>query len=199
MSPSPRLPPRPIEDWDDEARAAVERAFGVGVVDRWTGADAAPVPTVLGALLHHPPLAAKWLAFSNVLLGAPTLGARSRELMVLRVAWRTRAWCEWVQHVLMAERCDIVPADIDAIAADSLADGWTPLERDLVIATDELLDTHSVGDATWARLADDLDEQQLVEVVFTVGSYLCLALAFNSFELELEEGVDLSSVPRFPD
>lgn len=199
MSASPRLPPRPIGEWDEEARSAVTLAFGERVFDRWTGPDAAPVPTVLGALLHHPPLATKWLAFSNVLLATPAVGARHRELMVLRVAWRTRAWCEWVQHVLMAERCDITPADISAIAADSFADGWTSLERDLVTATDELLDDHSVGDATWARLAGALDEQQLVEVVFIVGSYLCLALAFNSFELEMEEGVDLSGVPRFPD
>jgi alkylhydroperoxidase family enzyme len=157
------------------------------------------VPTVLGALLHHPALAAKWLEFSNVLLAAPSLGARNRELLVLRVAWRTRAWCEWAQHVLMAPRCDIAPADIDAIATDTFAPEWTDLECDLVAAADELLDGHRVEDATWDRLATVLDERQLVEVVFTVGSYLALALAFNSFDLELEDGLDLSTVPRFPD
>lgn len=199
MSPEPRLTPRPVERWDDAALAALHGAFPAAVVARWTGPEATPVPTVLGALLHHPDLAGRWLEFNNVLLRTPSLGARRRELMVLRVAWRTRAWYEWAQHVLLAPRCDVTPADIDAIVHDGFDPGWTELERDLVTATDELLDDTRIGDATWARLAAALDERQLVEVVFTVGGYLCLAMAFNSFDLELEDGVDLSTVPRFPD
>ena len=58
---------------------------------------------------------------------------------------------------------------------------WTPLEADLLAATNELIDGYRVDDATWARLAEHLDERQLVEVVFVVGTYTCLAMAFNSF------------------
>ena len=36
------------------------------------------------------------------------------------------------------------------------------------------------------RLAEELDQPQLVELVFVIGTYTCLAMAFNSFELELD-------------
>ena len=60
---------------------------------------------------------------------------------------------------------------------------WTPLEADLLAATDQLIDRYRIDDDTWARLAQHLDEQQLVELVFVVGTYTCLAMAFNSFGL----------------
>jgi alkylhydroperoxidase family enzyme len=43
-----------------------------------------------------------------------------------------------------------------------------------------------VGDATWAALAADLDEQQLLDLVFTVGAYDLVAMAFRAFGVELD-------------
>ena len=63
---------------------------------------------------------------------------------------------------------------------------WTPLEADLLAATDQLIDDYRVDDDTWARLAEHLDERQLVELVFVVGTYTALAMAFNSFGLQLD-------------
>ena len=47
-------------------------------------------------------------------------------------------------------------------------------------------------------LAEQLDERQLVELVFVVGTYTCLAMAFNSFGVQLEPGADAGSVPPRP-
>ena len=91
--------------------------------------------------------------------------------MVLRVAWRTRSRYEWVQHVRLAPRVAITPEEIAAIAEGPGADGWTPLEADLLAATDQLIDGYRVDDDTWKRLAEHLDERQLVELVFVVGTY----------------------------
>jgi 4-carboxymuconolactone decarboxylase len=48
-----------------------------------------------------------------------------------------------------------------------------------------------VADETWAVLAAELDEQQLMDLVFTVGAYDLLAMAMRSFGVELDE--DLQS------
>src|SRR5512145_2383958 len=121
-------------------------------------------------MMHHPALSGPLLLYNRVLLEKPALGHRLRELMVLRVAWRTRSSYEWVQHTRMAERWSVTPEDIEAIARDARCPAWTALEIDLIAATDQLLDRHRVDDETWARLAKQLDERQLVEVVFTVGT-----------------------------
>jgi 4-carboxymuconolactone decarboxylase len=193
----PRLAPIPAEQWTEEQQAALRGAFPKSLVDSYVrgGPDAPPVPTVLATLIHHPVLAAPFLVFNNVLLRTPALTPRQRELMVLRVAWRTRSRYEWIQHARLRDRYDITLDDVEAIARGELLDSWNDLERALVGAADQLLDDSCISDATWARLAEDLDERQLVEIVFTVGTYTMLAMAFNSFEMEMEAGVDYSGIP----
>jgi alkylhydroperoxidase family enzyme len=176
--------------------AALAGAYSEEVADRFfaTGAGAVPVPNVLATLVHHPALAGPFLRYNAVLLRAPALGHRLRELAVLRVAWRTRSDYEWAQHVRIAQGLGITPEEIDAIATGDGSFAWPPVEADVLAATDQLLDGYRVEDPTWARLAERLDEQQLVELVFVVGTYTGLAMAFNSFGLELD--ADLEPVAR---
>lgn len=54
-------------------------------------------------------------------------------------------------------------------------------------AADELEETSRLSPATEAVLTKHLDEQQLMELVFTVGCYSILAMAFNTFGVELDE------------
>jgi 4-carboxymuconolactone decarboxylase len=198
----PRLAPLPADRWDDDARAALQAGFGKEAADRFLspGPDAARVPNALTTLMHHPVLAGPFLAYNSVLLFAPALEPRLRELMVLRVAWRTRSTYEWVQHVRLAQGCGVTPAEIDAIALGADADAtWSPLEADLLAATDELIDRFRIDDRTWARLAEHLDERQLVEVVFVAGTYTCLAMAFNSFGIELDPELRTLAAPPLPE
>jgi 4-carboxymuconolactone decarboxylase len=181
---APRLPPLPTDQWDDDVRAALRTGLG--------GLPGEPVPNVLGTLVRHPRLAGPFLAYNTMLLRGAELAPRLRELMILRVGWRTGATYEWLQHVRMAQRLGVTPEEIEAIGGDPAAGPWSPLESVLLVATDQLIDHYRVNDATWARLAEHLDERQLVEVVFVVGTYTCLAMAFNSFDLQPD--ADLGSV-----
>jgi alkylhydroperoxidase family enzyme len=194
---TPRLAPLPKERWGEDVHAAFRAAFPQ-VADQFlsTAPDAVRVPNVLSTLMHHPALCGPFIVYNNVLLQRPTLGHRLRELMVLRVAWRTRSLYEWVQHVRIALRSQVTQEDIAAIAGGTRAASWTPLEADLIAATDQLLDHQRIDDETWARLAKHLDERQLVEVVFTIGTYTCLAMAFNSFGLQLDP--ELHEIPAIP-
>jgi 4-carboxymuconolactone decarboxylase len=199
--PAPRLAPVPRERWDDDVRAALRAGFGAEAAERFfsTGPDALRVPNALTTMVHHPALAGPWLAYNGVLLQTPTLDPRLRELMILRVAWRTRSNYEWVQHVRLAQRYTVTLDEIDAIAEGAAAGGWTPLEANLLAATDQLVDGYRIDDETWARLAEQLDERQLVELVFVVGTYTCLAMVFNSLGLELDPDLDSVAAPPLPD
>ena len=191
----PRLPPIPADQWDDVAIAAIREAFPAKVVDAFRAQGR--TPNVLATMLHHPALAGSFNRFGNVLLTEPAIGHRERELMLLRVAWRTRAKYEWVHHVRLAEKYGLDARDVAAIAQGD-SESWSPLERDLVAATDQLLDHYRIDDDTWGRLRGQLNETQLVELPFIVGAYTCLAMAFNSWELQVEDGVDVSNVPPLP-
>jgi alkylhydroperoxidase family enzyme len=196
----PRLAPLPPDEWSEEAIAAVRAAFGDAYVDGLLAAaeDAPPVQNVIGTLVRHPALTGPFLVYNAVLLRAPTLEPRWRELMILRVAWRTRSEYEWLQHVRIARAVGLTDAEIEAVAAGADA-GWAPFERDLLTATDELLDGYRIADATWERLAVPLDERQLVELTFVVGTYTGLAMAFNSFGIELDPELRTLGAPPLPD
>jgi alkylhydroperoxidase family enzyme len=193
---APRLAPLPRERWRDDERDALAAAFPEAAARFLDGgADTAPVPNVLATLLHHPALAGPFLAYNRVLLEQPTLGHRWRELLILRVAWRTRAAYEWAQHVRLAAKAGITREEIDAIGRGAASAPWAPVEADLLAAADQLVDDHVVDDETWTRLAGHLDERQLVEVVFVVGTYAGLAMAFNSFGLQLDPELEASTTP----
>jgi alkylhydroperoxidase family enzyme len=193
---TPRLQPIPAGDWTEEAVAAVREAFSDEAVHAFR--TRGPAPNVLATMLHHPALAGSFNRFGNVLLQQPVIGHRARELMLLRVAWRTRARYEWVHHVRLVSQYGLDATDVAAVA-EGTSPSWTPLERDLVAATDQLLDCYRIDDETWSRLSEHLDEKQLVELPFIVGAYTCLAMAFNSWDLQVESGVDTSEVPSLPD
>jgi len=183
---------------DDETRAL--RAFvGDAGVERFLGAgDTPPLPAVLGTLIRHPALAAKWLPYNDVLLRTGTLDPRLREIVICRVGWRTAAEYEWLQHVRLARGLGVTDAEIDAIADRGVAE-WAPLEADLLAATDALLDGYEIPDDLWTRLAQHLDQQQLIELVFVVGTYTCLAMAFKSFGVQLDADLVGYPAPRVAD
>jgi len=191
----------PRDQWSDEAVGAVRAGFGDAAAERLlaTGPDARRVPNVLATLMRHPALAGPFLSYNAVLLNTPGVEPRLRELMVLRVAWRTRSTYEWSQHVRIARSCGISAEEIDAIPGGAGADVWSPLDADVLAATDQLLDRYRIDDDTWLRLAECLDERQLMEVAFIVGTYTCLAMAFNSFGLELDPELHETTALPLPD
>jgi alkylhydroperoxidase family enzyme len=195
-----RLPPLPRERWDEKAEAAMRAGVRPDLADRYfiDGPDHIPMPNVLATLAHHPTMAKRFLAYNYVLLYGSSLDDRLRELMILRVAWRTRSAYEWAQHANMAADSGITTAEVESIVDGAAAECWTPIESALLDATDQLIDHYRIDDNTWSLLAKEFDERQLVEITFVVGTYTCLAMAFNSFGLELEPELEDASVPALP-
>jgi alkylhydroperoxidase family enzyme len=198
----PRVAPIPKEDWDDEMRAALAHAFPEPVVERLLSTEpgAMEMPGAIATFMRHPGLAGPFLAYNQMLLGkTAALAPRDRELVVLRVAWRTRSRYEWYQHVRLAPRVDITEEELAAIADGPGAAFWSPRDANLLTATDQLIDAYRVDDTVWARLAGELDPRQLVELVFVVGTYTGLAMAFNSFGLQLDAELDdiVTQHPQF--
>lgn len=194
----PRIPPLPRDEWGDDAIAALKAAYGEEAADGLLAPDAPPLPNVLATLMRNPGLVGPFLVYNASMMRDPLLGKRNFELMVLRVAWRTRSAYEWSQHVRLAQRCGITIEEVEAVGRGSNDGAWTPLEADLLAATDQLIDRYRIDDKTWARLTEQLDERQLMEAAFIVGTYTCLAMAFKSFGIEVDAGLDGLPAPPLP-
>jgi alkylhydroperoxidase family enzyme len=142
---------------------------------------------VLGTFAQHPELARAFNSFNGHILFGSTITPRTRELLVLRVASRRDAEYEWVQHVVLAADAGIDADEVARVRQGPDAPGWDPLDAALLRAADELVDEAKISDATWAVLAAQLDEQQLLDVIFTVGAYDLLAMLFRSVGVELDD------------
>jgi len=168
----PRIAPVPPGAVTDGVRAALQG---------WLRPDATEVPTPLDTFARHPDLARAYLTFSRHLLFASSLAPRARELLVLRVAAVCGCAFEREQHEVIARREGIDDAAIARTVDGPDAPGWSRADAALLRSVDELLADWTVSDATWAVLAESLDDRQLMDLVFTVGGYALLAMAFNSF------------------
>lgn len=172
------LAPLPEDQWDEEVDKALSRMLPR---ERRNPAAAG---NALSVLVHHPRLTRAFLGFNTHLLFSSTLEPRLRELVVLRVAHRRDCAYEWQHHTEMGRAAGLTDADIDAarrvgIAADAF-------DRLVLAAVDELDESSALSEETWAALGGELDDRQRMDLVFTVGCYTTLAMAFNTFGIELD-------------
>ena len=184
----PRISPLPPDQWPPEMRAALAALRPAVPRHPFPQTKGRPKAlNALGTLARHPMLTTAFNPFNGYILFASTLTPRQRELLVLRVATLRRSEYEWEQHRVLAGDVGLDPAEVERIAEGPEAPGWSPLDRAMLTAVDELIGAGAVSDGTWQLLASDLDEQQLMDLVFTVGAYEVLAMAFRSFGVELDE------------
>lgn len=150
---------------------------------------------IFATLAYHPKLLKRWLVFGNHVLAKSTLPARDRELLILRTGWNCRSPYEWGQHVAIARVIGVDDAEIVRVSEGPDASGWSEADAALLRAADELHRDDSLSDVTYAALAARYDEQQLLDVVFTVGQYHIVSMALNAFGVERDDGVTGVPVP----
>jgi 4-carboxymuconolactone decarboxylase len=174
-----RVEPLPEAEWTPEIRELLPRGVGGG-----------RILAIFTTLARHPKLLKRWLVFGNHVLFKSTVGARERELAILRVGWLCQAEYEWGQHAVIGRGVGLRDEEIRRVIAGPDAPGWTPLESLVLRATDELHTDKLISDATWKALAKHYDVQQLMDLVFAVGQYTMVSMALNSLGVQLDAGIE---------
>ena len=182
----PLLPP----EWGEEQYDALS-AFPTGrdfVLANWE-TDGARGTYGLGALLSHPALAKAFFTFNFHISKNSTLTKRDSELLILRIGWLRQSEYEYLQHVVLGLRVGLTEEDIARIQEGPEADGWSRVDRALVRAVDELHSVACISDETWEVLKKHYSDQQIMDIIMTVGCYEVAAMVFKSFKLPPEPGV----------
>ena len=187
MSPpiKPRLTPLPFAEWDDETKTTLLSHLRRPELYLSGESDAPPMPVVLELLAHNLPLSEAWLNFSDVLIGEDsTISPLHRELLILRVAWRTDSTYEWSQHERIGREVGLSDGQIEAIRQEIIADTWSPNERALISAADEMFHGFALSTETWQSLSQSFHSAQILELLFVIGSYTCFAFVLKSVGLQ---------------
>lgn len=195
MTNEPVLPPLTADEWGPDEYDAFGALLGVPgdqVPRAGSGHRFDPLGfEVIGVMANNPGLAGTFLAYNGYLLQRASLSDRLRELVVLRVAHRTRCAYEWSEHVRSAEAAGVSDEEIERLGAGN--EGFDGTDLVALEATDELLESGRLAPASWGRLRDAIGVRAAMDLLFTVGTYQMLASAIATWGLT--PGDDATSLP----
>src|SRR4051812_35193926 len=104
----------------------------------------------------------------------------------MRVAALRRSEYEWAQHIFMAHDAGLSDVEISWIVWGPDAPTWSSGDASLLRAVDDLVLTGVIKDATWTTLAEHLNGQEILDVIFTTGSYAMVASMMDSLGIDLD-------------
>jgi 4-carboxymuconolactone decarboxylase len=174
----PRLAPLRDDEAGEESKA---------LLDKMRATDGQAL-NIFRTLARHPKLLKRWLVFGNHVLAKSTLDPREREIAILRVGYLCKSIYEWTQHVAIGKQTGLTDDEIRWIGEGPDAEGWNEFDAAIVRATDELHADAMIGDATWKTLSQRYSEQQMMDLIFTVGQYHTVSMALNSLGVQTEDG-----------
>lgn len=178
--PEPRLPPVQPEELTDEIRA---------FLGRWTGGifrDADKNPPLM-TYAHHPQLADVFSQFNIHLLSTNTLPVKLRQIVIMRTVWLCGAKYAWSSHLNTSVRAGLTTDMYGPIMTGPDDPYFSEFERVVVQATDELVKDHEVTPENWRLLAEQWDNRQLLDFLFTVGAYVLTAGVMRSAGVQRNE------------
>jgi AhpD family alkylhydroperoxidase len=141
-------------------------------------------PNLFLTLGRHPRLFRGWLRFAGRLMPGGDLPRRETEIVILRVAHLRESEYELVQHKRLGRKAGLTETDIGRIARGPSDDDWSRRERVLLEVADELVRSQDIGDATWTRLREHLDERRCIELLMLVGHYEMLATFIKTLRVQ---------------
>ncbi|MEO6204612.1 MAG: carboxymuconolactone decarboxylase family protein [Mycobacteriales bacterium] len=145
-----------------------------------------PPLNIFKTLAHNPPLSRGFLALGSHLLRAGGLPARERELVILRVGWRSESEYEFGQHTQIGLAEGLTDEEVARVASNR--EGWSLADAALIALADELCDHNVVSEGTWATLAERWSEPELLELLVLAGYYRLVSGMLNSAGVALEPG-----------
>ena len=156
------------------------------------GRDGPPL-NIFRTLAHEPDLFRAFTRLGGYLLREGRIPARERELVILRVGWRSGSEYEFGQHTVIGRAVGVTSDEVARLATDSV-DGWSDDDAALLRLADELCTDNVVSDATWRTLAARWDAGQLLELLVLAGYYRLVSGMLSSAGVALE-----ATTPGWPE
>lgn len=184
-SPTARIAPGSADEIG-HVNFLIARVAGLGLGVR--------VPRLFATVGRHRSLFRRWLWFAAGLMPGGSLPRGDTELIILRTAHNCRSEYEWQAHQQLAHHAGLSARQIEQVPLGTAGDAFTPHQRLLLRATDELHNDRVVSENTWAQLRSRYDSPRLIELCMLVGHYEMLAMTLNSLGVQPDPA--LAQPPR---
>jgi len=146
-------------------------------------------------MLRSPIFAATMVKMLDYLRFNTSVPRRLNEFAILVQARLWTSQVEWLAHYPIDLREGVSERALTDLKAGRRPASMKPDEAAVYDLCREISTTHKVTDATYARAAKVLNEQQLVDLITLSGTYATLAMVMNGFEQELPPGAQAPLQP----
>ena len=144
---------------------------------------------VYRGLLNSPSATAGFYGLVNVLFFHNKVAARTRELIILRIGWRTGSEYVFCNHVLFSRELGIPDEEILGVRDPQRCHAYSKTDRAVLHLADELHEHAEVRRSTWAVLEKAFARDELVELLLIAGFWRMAAGFVKSAKIPLDAGV----------
>lgn len=130
-----------------------------------------------------------WLFFASRLMPFGRLPAKTREKVILRVAWNCRSFYEWAQHLEIAQREGVTDDEI-LMGTKPLAEITDQYMRSLYAACDAMCAKELIAEEDWQTLAQQHSEKELIELLTLIGHYEMVAGILINANVPIEPSIE---------
>jgi alkylhydroperoxidase family enzyme len=171
--------PLPLISIDEAARLGkklgIERLFATSNVFR--------------GLLNSPTATAGFFGLASTLLFHNKVADRTRELVILRVGWRTGSEYVFCQHVRASRELGMPDIEILGVRDPQRCQAYSETDVAVLRLADELHERAEVTRSTWAVLEKEFTSEELVELLLIGGFWRMAAGFLKSAKIQLDTGV----------
>jgi alkylhydroperoxidase family enzyme len=154
---------------------------------------------VFRALLHSPSAAAGFYAVIDALMFRNKVAARARELIILRIGWRTGSEYVFCNHMRISRDLAIPDEEILGVLDPQRCHAYSETDRTALRLADELHEHAEVTGSTWAELEQAFARDELVELLLIAGFWRMASGFVKSAKIPLDAGVPTWPEGRKPD
>ncbi|OKO74273.1 carboxymuconolactone decarboxylase family protein [Bradyrhizobium sp. AS23.2] len=138
-------------------------------------------------LPHATTIAPGFLKMGGAILRDSAIDPVLREIAILRVGFLSKAAYETHQHKRVARNAGISDTKIAALENDaSDSEVFSPLERLVILYTDDVVANVKASTALFDELLAQLDHRRMAELTLTVGFYMMVSRFLENFDVDIE-------------
>lgn len=153
-------------------------------IERWFATS-----NVGRSLLNSPSAAAGFYGLLNALLFHSKVAPRTRELIILRIGWRTGSEYVFCHHVAFSRELKIPDGEILGVRDPWRCHAYGETDHAVLNLADELREHAEVTRSTWAVLEKAFTSEELVELLLVGGFWRMAAGFVKSAKIPLDAGV----------
>jgi alkylhydroperoxidase family enzyme len=154
---------------------------------------------VFRGLLNSPSATAGFYGLASALLFHNKVASRTRELMILRIGWRTGSEYVFCQHVRASRELGMSDVEILGVRDPQRCRAYSKTDRAVLQLADESHEHAEVTRSTWAVLEKAFASDELVELLLIAGFWRMAAGFVKSAQITLDAAVPSWPEGRKPD